>query len=373
MPELLKNLYNQTFFQKFLTNLSQLIQFDKDRFYARTINSAQWENLELKQRSKLITNTLSEVFTSLDLDYKEQTDVLIKLTKIVLGKEEFKMNFLYMFVPNYIEFYGLQHYSNSITAIEEITKCTSCEFAIRPFLQKYPETIEVMLEWSNHSNPMVRRLASEGSRPRLPWGKALTEYKKNPLPILPILDNLILDENEIVRRSVANNLNDISKDNPQIVLDYAKNWIQKNKETKKTLKHGLRTLLKMGNQEALSIFGLEYKDNFRILQFSLDKTHINLGEKLSFNVNIQCCENSNKKAHVEYRLEYIISFLKANGTYAHKVFQIGTYSLLSGENVSITKRHLIKNFSTRKIYLGLHKISLQVNGKVVETLEFEVT
>lgn len=164
-----------------------------------------------------------------------------------------------MFFPDYIERFGMEDYAVAVGTMERLTAFTSCEFAVRPFIKKHEgQMLEQMLGWSEHSSHHVRRLASEGSRPRLPWAMALPKLKKDPSPILPILENLKVDSSEYVRRSVANNLNDISKDNPDVALSVFRDWIGHSPETNRIVKHGCRTLLKQGVPEAMELFGFSY-------------------------------------------------------------------------------------------------------------------
>jgi 3-methyladenine DNA glycosylase AlkC len=152
---------------------------------------------------------------------------------------------VYIFLPDYIEQYGLEDFESSVKAIENVTRFVSCEFAVRPFILKYGGTMmKKMRTWSLHKSYHVRRLSSEGSRPRLPWAISIPELKKDPSPILPILENLKNDPSEWVRRSVANNLNDIAKDHPGLVIELARKWKGISRETDAIIKHGSRTLLK---------------------------------------------------------------------------------------------------------------------------------
>lgn len=371
MPEPLKNLYSFEFLERVGSEISSIAKFDCDLFLQNTIHSNTWENLELKPRMKHIAKSINAQLSN-NYSFREQSEILIKYSRFLLGDDSFNMNFLYMFIPDYIETFGIDDYENSITAFVEITKFTSCEFAIRPFIIKYPQTINKMLEWTKHPNPMVRRLASEGSRPRLPWGMALPIYKRNPSPIIPILEQLICDENEIVRRSVANNLNDICKDNPKISIELGQKWIKQNpnsEEVAKLVKHGLRTLLKSGNQDALEIFGIKHENSFTISDFKLDKSEISIGEKLYFDFNLI---NTNNTSQNKVRAEYVIYFLKSNGTHSPKVFQIGEYEMKPNERKQIKRSHLFKDFTTRKHYLGKHKISIKLNGVEMDSLDFEL-
>ena len=168
-----------------------------------------------------------------------------------------EFGFVKMIFPDFVEVYGLDDWEASIPALEEFTQQTSAEFAIRPFIVRYPErTMAQMLEWAGHAHEGVRRLSSEGCRPRLPWAIALSALKADPSPILPILDRLKGDPSESVRRSVANNLNDISKDNPDVVIGVLRRWqADDTDEMHRLTSHALRTLLKAGNLDALALLG----------------------------------------------------------------------------------------------------------------------
>ena len=212
----------------------------------------EWEGRELKQRCMHITTVLRKF---LPADYKEAIAKLLELLDhvkstrpdfSVIDDTKFGLMLEYgVILNNYVEQYGLDDYETSVKAIEKITQFTSCEFVTHPFIIKYPdEMMKQMLVWSKHGHWGVRRLASEGCRPRLPWAMALPNLKENPAPIIPILENLKNDPARFVRLSVANNLNDIAKDNPEIVIDLAKKWKGESKEVDWIIKHGCRTLLK---------------------------------------------------------------------------------------------------------------------------------
>jgi len=370
MADLLKDLYNQSFIDNLIQELKQITQIDENRFLENTIKNQTWVNLELKQRMRQISTAISVEleYNYQDNNYSNNVNVIKEYIKLLLGKEKGKMEFLYMFLPNYIEDYGIDDFENSMNAIEIITQFTSCEFAIRPFIIKYPKTLEYMVEWSKHKNAMVRRLASEGSRPRLPWGIALQEFKKNPTPLLEILENLINDENEVVRRSVANNLNDICKDNPNIAIEFGKKWVNNSEYANKVIRHGLRTLLKSGNQQALSLFGLQHNQNYEISNFNVKETVINLGGKVEFEFTI----TNKSTVQSVYRLEYVIYYKKSNGRNNPKVFQIGEYYLSPNETQSYYKYQWLKDFTTRKHYAGEHKICIKVNGLETDSILFNL-
>jgi len=213
------------------------------------------EPLELKDRVERIADALFQVHHS---DYKTGLENILK----ILGPENqsetgmFKEYYWMMPLAKYVEKYGLNHFEASMQAIEEITKRNTGEYAIRPYLEKYPEkTLEQMLEWSKNFNSHVRRLSSEGLRPRLPWAKKLEIFIQNPHLIAPVLENLKDDSSKYVQKSVANCINDILKDQPGFGLDLIKSWTGPNlgKERRWIIKHALRNLLKNESEAAKSL------------------------------------------------------------------------------------------------------------------------
>jgi 3-methyladenine DNA glycosylase AlkC len=256
-----------------------------------------------------------------------------------------------------------------MNALEFLTQFGSAEFAVRQFIKlDEARALKFFVKWSKSPNYHVRRLASEGCRPRLPWGEALQNFKKNPAPILPILENLKFDESVYVRKSVANNLNDISKDNPDLVLDLLQKW-QHEKVSESLIKHALRGLLKKGNKTALKIIGVEAENlskNFNIQSFALEKAVLNISQVLNFSFVLE-----NKASNNKIRLEYVVYFLLKNGSYGKKNFQITTKNFAKGV-FSFTKKHAFFDLSTRKHNAGKHLISLIVNGVEIKKLQFDL-
>jgi len=181
--------------------------------------------------------------------------------------------------------------------------------------------------------------------------------KKDPIPILPILENLRNDPSEVVRRSVANNLNDISKDNPEVVLAIAKKWVGQNKETDAIIKHGCRTLLKQGHTEILSHYGLD-SEGLIITAFQIHTPDVYMGDAVSFSFSIENTTAVPKTVRLEYGLYYH----KANGKLAKKVFKISERIYKAGEKAVITRKQSFKRITTRVFYPGEHQLSLIVNG-----------
>jgi 3-methyladenine DNA glycosylase AlkC len=272
-------------------------------------------------------------------------------------------------LDNYIEQYGLDDYETSIKAIEKITQFTSCEFSVRPFIIKYEKKMmKQMLIWSKHEHWGVRRLSSEGCRPRLPWTMALPNLKENPAPIIPILENLKNDISRFVRLSVANNLNDIAKDNPETVINLVKKWKGKSENTDWVIKHGCRTLLKQGNAEAMEIFGFNDAKNIIIKDFKISTPKVKIGESLEFGFKL--INNNDKKAKI--RLEYGLYYQKANKTLSKKVCKISEKEYTQNSITQITRKHSFAVVTTRVLHRGLHQVSVIINGKEFDKYDFKL-
>ncbi len=333
-----------------------LPSFDRRRFM-KSIFDSDWEEKELKQRMKHTSAVLRSMFPD---DFRKSAGIITDTILLLQDRGITGKGLEYMFLPDYLETYGIGDFQTSVKAMEIVTTYTSCEFAVRPFLIRYGDSmIKQMERWSLHRNHHVRRLASEGSRPRLPWAMAVPELKKNPLPVLPILENLKQDSSEYVRRSVANNLNDISKDHPHLVMDIASRWKGLSKETDALIKHGCRTLLKQGHPKTLRHFGLNNSKHFQLSNFNIHSTKVKTGASLEFSFTVN--NNSNKKQNL--RLEYAMYFLRQNGSHSKKVFKISERIPDAGEVIDVVKKYSFKPITTRKYYPGKHMISVIINGK----------
>ncbi|WP_142784130.1 DNA alkylation repair protein [Changchengzhania lutea] len=366
MAELFKNIYNEDFFDKFIKSVQEVISDFNRESFLNSIYDNEWNDRELKQRMRHITHTLK---SHLSNDFNENAETILNLIP-VLENNGFKPdNLEFIFFPDFIEVYGLDNYNTSANAFETITQFVSCEFAVRPFIiNNQKAMLKQMFDWSNHKHPMVRRLATEGCRPRLPWAMAIPSLKENPEPIIPILENLKNDVSESVRRSVANNLNDISKDNPTRVINLVKSWKGKTKETDSLTKHACRTLLKQGNLEVMKLFGFGAIDKIKITEFKIITPIVKIGGNLEFAFNI--VNTSNKKSKI--RLEYGLYYQKANGSLSKKVFKISEkdYSLQS--ITKINRKQSFKIITTRKFHTGKHQVSIIINGTEFEKRDFEL-
>jgi len=298
--------------------------------------------------------------TLLPKSYKQAVKILLKAAPEVGGFEA-------ICLPNYIETYGLDDWDTSLDAMATLTTYFSCEFAIRPYIKADPERAMAFLEsLADHEDDKVRRFASEGCRPRLPWAMALPDFKKDPTPVLPILEKLKDDESESVQKSVANNLNDISKDNPSQVLDICERWKGSSKSADWIIKRACRTMLKEGDKRAMMLFGFGDPKSLNVKNLKLTKKNLKIGEEVQISWVLDV--GTKKKAKV--RLEYVVEYAKARGKTSKKVFQISEKIFDPGSH-QLKKKHAFADMSTRKHYPGKHRISIVVNG--VEKASIELT
>lgn len=361
---LLKELYSKEFYLHFCDMMEEVLpSFDRRKFL-KQIFVSHWEEMELKQRMKHTSAVLRSMFPD---DFRKSAGIISDTILLLQERGITGKGLEYMFLPDYIETYGIGDFQTSVKTMETVTTYTSCEFAVRPFLIRYGDRMMKQMErWSRHRNHHVRRLSSEGSRPRLPWAMAVPELKKNPRPVLPILENLKQDPSEYVRRSVANNLNDIAKDHPQLVVEMASRWKGISRETDAIIKHGCRTLLKQGHPHILRHFDLNNSKHFQLSDFKIHSLRIRSGATLEFSFSVR--NGSNKPQNL--RLEYAMYFLRQNGTHSKKVFKISERLPAGGEVVDVKRKYSFRPITTRRYYPGKHRISVIINGKESETKEF---
>jgi 3-methyladenine DNA glycosylase AlkC len=365
MSNLLKDLYNQNFYNLVADTLSEhLVGFDKPSFLSE-IYIESFPELELKQRT---THTADVFAKFMPADFRKAPPILLAIIEAFESLNITSDNLPFLFLPEYVERYGIDHFRQATAIIEKLTPFITCEFAVRPFLIRYQsEMTEQMYLWTQHSHRRVRRLASEGARPRLPWGVALNCFKEDPSPLLLIYEKLMDDECEWVRKSVANSLNDVAKDNPEVVISFASRYLGMTKQRDQMIKHACRTLLKRADPTALSLFGYN-SSYFKLNKFELLRDKVQIGRELEF-----CFDLTNvSEQNALIRLEYAIGFLKANGKQSKKVFKISERLIEANGKLSIIRKQSFKAVSTRRLYPGTHTVSLILNGKEFATLPFEL-
>jgi 3-methyladenine DNA glycosylase AlkC len=297
----------------------------------------------------------------LPASYPEALDILKKVVPKVKGMEAITL-------PDFVSLYGLDDWDLSLPALGYITRYVTAELAVRPFLDRDPDHVmPFMLKWAEDENKNVRRLASEGCRPRLPWAMALPKFKKDPRPIFPILEKLKNDPSETVRRSVANNLNDISKDNPGLALEVCERWFGQSENTDRIVKHACRTLLKAGDPRALKIFGYCDPGRVKITDFKPVSSALKIGDTLSFSFEMEI--SGEKKGRV--RLEYAVEYQKSGGKTSKKIFKLAENAYAPGR-YNFKRKQSFADMSTRKHYSGTHRISIVVNGEIKTGADFEL-
>lgn len=373
MPEPFKNLLNQ----KVIAGMAGHFQRHWSLFDAKgfiTGATKDLDRLELKARTERITEMMIEY---LPADFEKAGEILLASLgaplndDISAGTVDDKGIAGWAITPltHYVGLRGHDHFDLSMALFRAMTQCASSEFGIRFFLLKSPEkTLSVLKTWTSDCNQHVRRLASEGSRPRLPWAKSLPAFIADPAPVIELLERLKDDDKEYVRRSVANNLNDISKDHPDLVADIAGQWMKDaSKERERLVRHACRSLAKNGHKKTLNVLGFKPP---RIRQASIDilTPEVVFGDALEFAVTI--CSGSNQDQYL--MIDYIIHHQKANGRTSPKVFKWRKTSLAGKNTLRLEKKHAIRKVTTRVYYSGLHSVEVMANGVSMGKADFQL-
>ena len=257
----------------------------------------------------------------------------------------------------------------SLGALKEMTKRFSVEFPIRSFINAFPkETLNELHLWTQDDHYHVRRLTSEGTRPKLPWAKKIHIHYAAPLPIL---DALYADSARFVTRSVANHMNDISKVDPDMVIQTLKRWqklgMQRDKEMSFIVRHSLRTLEKQGHTEALQLLGYKQPQlKVKIKQYS---KLVQIGKALEFSFSVTSTANNTQSLLIDY----ILYFQKKDGSLAPKTFKIAKTTIQPVQTQTFSKRQPLRPMTTRVLYHGRHAFELQINGENCQRKEFLLT
>lgn len=353
--EALKNHYSEAYISNIAQVFSQIQPLDEAHFVAGVM-SDQWEDLELMDRMRRISTVL---YSTLNVSFPQAATIICEASKSLPG------GYLACYLPHLVATHGLAHWDEAMSCLEVLTAHSTAEFAIRPFLhQDFERGMEQMKAWSKHPNQHVRRLSSEGARPFLPWGKQVPALKEHLHLNLEILDTLHHDTSEYVGKSVSNHLNDISKINAELAFTTGERWIQ-NPATHRTVKHGLRTLLKAAHPGSLRLFGYNELTHLELLAFKADKDQIKIGDPLNLALVFQLREAA------KLRIEYLVHYQKKNGNTSSKVFQWSEKTFPKGQH-QIQKQQHFQDLSTRKHYPGTHRMEVRVNGEILGSLDVEL-
>ncbi len=327
------------------------------------------DSLELKQRIQHIIVVLHQCLPD---DFEQTADLLLTIKKVwdYGDANDPLRGFAAWAITDYVGEHGLEHPHKSLQVLEYLTDLFSSEFAIRFFiLHHYDISYEKLLSWAGHKDEHIRRLASEGCRPRLPWGMRLQQFCKDPQPLVAILEKLKNDSSEYVRRSVANNLNDIAKDNPDFVINLCQQWSKDaSPHTQWIIKHATRTLVKNGHPQVFALLGYTHKPKLKLNSLSVNKPQIKLGESISFEAAVR----SESKQDQTLVIDYAVHHVKANGKTTAKVFKLKTLNIAAGETVILSKTQKFKAITTRRYYAGIHTFELLVNGVGLGSIEFDL-
>jgi 3-methyladenine DNA glycosylase AlkC len=256
-----------------------------------------------------------------------------------------------------------------MTLLKEMTKRSSSEFGIRFLLIEDPErALSTMEKWTCDPSHHVRRLVSEGTRPRLPWAMRLPVFIEDPAPLLPLLESLRDDGSEYVRRSVANNLNDIAKDHPDVVAKVARKWLRKaGKDRERLVRHACRTLVKQGHKETLAALG------YRPPEVNLESLRIltptvSFGDALLFEVTLSSTSERSQPLIIDYAVHH----RKANGATTPKVFKWKTITLAEKTSHTAKRKHGMRKITTRRYHPGEHRLEIIINGVSFGSWGFEL-
>jgi 3-methyladenine DNA glycosylase AlkC len=265
---------------------------------------------------------------------------------------------------------GRAHPARGLEALRQVTKLFSAEFAIRGFIEDSPKkTLKVLAKWTRDPDPHVRRLVSEGTRPRLPWGTRVQALLDDPKPGIALIEKLKDDPSEYVRRSVANHLNDVAKDRPKLVTDTCKKWAKgANTDRLRLIHHALRTLVKQGDRAALRILGFDPAARIEVVNLQLSTTKLKMGDSLELSFDLHSRAKKAQPVVIDYALHHV----KKAGNRTRKTFKLKTTTVPPGGTLSIHKRHHIKPISTRTYHSGVHALEVLVNGQSHGTVEFDL-
>lgn len=341
--------------------------FDSDAFITRAFSGL--EHLELKQRVQHIADKLLDHLPS---EFSHGAAIVMQVADIWTFEATDKSNWRSFAAWPLIEYVGQagwQYPDLAMDVFERTTALFTAEFAMRPYVQhQFDSVYPRILLWTQHADPHVRRLASECMRPRLPWASQLKRFQRDPEPVFKVLELLKDDVSVYVQKSVANALNDISKDNPTTLLTRVAQWLPNaSKQRRWILRHGLRSLIKQGVPEVFELLG--YSPTIDVhSQLQLSMARVSMGD--SFNILLKL--QSKSTTAQQLLIDYAVWHIKTDGSRHRKVFKWTTLTLPAGHSLTITKTHAFKALKTRKYYPGSHLLELLINGQVTSRALIEL-
>ncbi len=326
-------------------------------------------DLELTGRAWRITEVMHR---HLPANFADAAGVLLASLGPELERtDKFGMEpFRYLPHVFYVAKHGLDDFETAMTAQYELTKRFSAEFSIRAFITRHPAaTMERLRGWAGDANVHVRRLVSEGTRPRLPWAPRLRAFQEDPSPVLDLLEILKDDPERYVQRSVANNVNDIAKDHPDRAAALCRAWLKDAPPGRRWIVgHALRSLVKSGDSAALSVLGFGAPPRVAVTEVKLSPATVKLGGVLRFSFAVTSTAARTQRLAVDYT----VHFVKANGRTRAKVFKLKTLTLKPKERVQCSGSVSFAPMTTRRSYPGRHRIEALINGVAYPLADFAV-
>jgi 3-methyladenine DNA glycosylase AlkC len=372
MAEPLKVFFSPALVRRLASDIARVEPTFPARAFARQATSGL-EQLELLDRGKHIARALHAHLPS---DYPQALDVLLRSIGPEHASDELvgggMAPFYYLPHTLFVAEHGLEDFDLSLRAQYELTKRFTAESSIRAYIAKDPErTFAQLAVWAKDANPHVRRLASEGTRLRLPWASRVAWLDANPRRVLDLLDLLKADPATVVRRSVANNLNDLSRDHAQLVIETCSAWLATSAvpaETQALVRHALRSLVKKGHRGALGVLGANTRPKIVVNAARFSSKRVRVGDQLQFSFTLQ----STASRAQDLIVDYAVHFVKANGTSRPKVFKLKRVMLAARGSVELAGRVSFASMTTRQHYPGRHRIEVLANGQAFHLGELEL-
>lgn len=365
MTTIMKDRLDRPAVECIAANVSRVAPFDARAFVRDA--TKDFARLELKARVGAIIEALA---VHLPADPAEAIGVLVAARPGWTRSPGIEHDFAGWPVADFVAAKGLGCFDVSMKALPHLTSLFTAEFAIRPFIEARPKAaLAYLRRWTKSDDAHVRRLVSEGTRPRLPWAPRLTVFDADPAPVIGLLEALRDDPSETVRRSVANHLNDLTKSDPALVIEVCGAWLDgASDERRWIVKHALRTLVKAKHAGALALLGFDPSVRVELEGLRLSAKRVTLGEDLGIDFAVR----SRAKRAQALVIDYAVHHVKADGSRRPKVFKLQNVTLGAGARIAVSKKHRLRAISTRTYYAGRHAVEILINGRSCGTAEFDL-
>lgn len=368
MPSKLKDFFDEALVRSIAHDVHRAYpSLDVEAFVADCLRGL--DALELIDRGHHVGEVLGR---HLPERFEEAAKILVASLGPALTRTEGFGMAPFRYLPHiaYVGRYGLDHFEAAMEAQLAITQRFSAEWSIRGFLERHPgKTYQRLLDWVRHPSVHVRRLVSEGTRPRLPWAPRLRAFQEDPAPVLRLLELLKDDPELYVRRSVANSLNDVGKDHPRLLIEVCRRWsVDAPPERRWVIQHALRSLVKRGNRDALALLGVAAAPRVRVSRAKLADKNVRIGGVLDFSFEVKSAGRRTQELLVDFALHCV----KADGSTRPRVFKLARLTLPAGGRVALRSRVSFRPMTTRKHYPGTHRLEALINGVAFPLGRFEV-